>query len=98
MVVHKIDIEGFAVLEEENNSPVGAHGYRPKAFEVAGKRMKPEGRNVDVGNFLRVTAKICLILRTCSGFTPFGRSSQKLSQPLVLKALDHCPSIGMRVV
>jgi len=52
MVVHKIDIEGFAVLEAENNSPVGAHGYGPKAIEVAGKRRKPEGRNVDVGNFL----------------------------------------------
>jgi hypothetical protein len=52
MVVDKINIKGFAVLETENNSPVGAHRYGPKAFEVAGQRMKPKSRNVDVADLL----------------------------------------------
>src|SRR5437764_15199522 len=51
MIVHKINVRCLATLKSENNSPVCAHGHRPKAFEVARQGMKPEGYDIDVGNF-----------------------------------------------
>src|SRR5262245_31676171 len=44
VVVHVIDVRCIAVYEPENDSPVGAHGDRPIAFQVAAQRMQPEPR------------------------------------------------------
>src|SRR5439155_20707170 len=50
VVIHKVDIERTAVFKSKDNSPVGAHRYRIKAFELALERMKPEGRAVQLGD------------------------------------------------
>src|SRR5712672_3537134 len=52
MIVDKVDINGLAVLEPENDPPVRSHGHRPIALEVARQGMEPERRNVHLGNFL----------------------------------------------
>ena len=44
MVVHKINVGCLAVLETEDNAPVGPRSHRPKAFEVAFQRVQSEGR------------------------------------------------------
>jgi hypothetical protein len=79
MVVHEVNIESVAVDKPENDSPIRAHGDRLKIRKVAFQRMQPERRVIEIGNFSAVciSAKICLILRTCSGLTPRGLSSSK---------------------
>jgi hypothetical protein len=53
MVIHKVDIERLAVLEPEDDAPVGAHRDRSKTFEVAGQGMNSEGRQVQRLDLLR---------------------------------------------
>jgi hypothetical protein len=51
MIVYKIDIRGFAVIEPENNSPIRADGQRQKPFEIAFQRMQTEGRIIEIVDF-----------------------------------------------
>jgi hypothetical protein len=42
MVVEQIDIERIAILEPEDNAPVGGNVNRPKALQLALERVEPE--------------------------------------------------------
>jgi hypothetical protein len=53
MIVHQIDVEGAAILEPENDSPVCAHRNRPETLQVALERVQPERRNIEGGDTLR---------------------------------------------
>lgn len=57
MVVDKIDIARFAVLEAKNKSPIGSHSHRPKSFQLALQRMQPKGRLIHILNPIRSVEK-----------------------------------------
>jgi hypothetical protein len=42
VVVNKINIESFAVLESKDNSPVGSYGHGPKPSEFPLQRVEPK--------------------------------------------------------
>jgi hypothetical protein len=101
MVIDKIDVRSLAILEMENNSPVRADSHGPKTLEIACQRMKPEGCDIDVGSRLSGMhyAQNLPDLANVFRINPFGVVIfEKLSQPFVPEALDHCPSIVLRVV
>jgi hypothetical protein len=48
VVIDQINVGGVAIIETENDPPVGAHRNGPKAFELAGERVEPEGWKIHV--------------------------------------------------
>jgi hypothetical protein len=53
MVVCQIDIECVAILEAEDNPPIGAHADGPKPLKVSAKRMEPQAWKIHVLNLFR---------------------------------------------
>src|SRR5215475_10368782 len=92
MIIHKIDVESFAVLEAENDSPVRSNCNGPETSERAFEGMKPKSGETEIGNFLR-----CLHQSQDLSDPPdvlWVKSSWvvvlvKLLQSLVLEACDH---------
>lgn len=48
MIIDEIDIEGVAVLEAEDQTPVAAHAHRPEATQLPCQRVQDEPRQVHV--------------------------------------------------
>jgi hypothetical protein len=92
MVIHEVNIESLAILKPENDSPVRAYGDGPKACSVAFQRMKPERRNIEIGDFLSCLHH-CQYLFDFSDVlwvdSAWAVIIEKLPQPFVLKGLDH---------
>lgn len=40
MIIHKINVEGFAVFKAENDTPIGAHRDSPKALQITFQPVK----------------------------------------------------------
>ena len=53
MVIDIINVQGFAVGEAKNHSPVSANGHRPESFELAFEWMQPEPRQIQIRNIAR---------------------------------------------
>jgi len=52
VVIEEIDIEGVAILEAENDSPVPAYSHGPKALQVTFEPVQAKTRNVErLGRF-----------------------------------------------
>jgi hypothetical protein len=54
LVIEQIDIRSVALLEPENDPPVGADGDAPIACEVAFERVQPPHRQVEMARFCRL--------------------------------------------
>jgi hypothetical protein len=92
MIVDEVNIPGCAVLEPENNSPIGANRDRPEVLAITSQRVKTEcgkiecadrfrlfqhGKDLsDFPDMLRVDAPRIFLL-------------EKLTQPSVSETLDH---------
>jgi hypothetical protein len=50
VIVDEIDVAHVAVLESEDDTPVGPHRDGPEAPQITGQRMKPEARQRHVLN------------------------------------------------
>lgn len=48
MIIEKIDIPGIAVLEPEDDAPVGANRHCPKALQIAFQRVELQSGTVQV--------------------------------------------------
>lgn len=95
MIVHKVDIRRLAILEAENDPPIGAHGQRPKPSEIAFQRMQPKGRIIEIGRLLGGVqqGQYLLDLAHMLGIHAFGIVVfEKLAQSFVPKILD--PILG----
>src|SRR6202040_1349405 len=42
MIIHKVDVQRFAVLEAKNDPPIRPDRHRPKTLEIAFQRMQHE--------------------------------------------------------
>jgi hypothetical protein len=91
MVVHKIDVQGLAVIEADNNSPIRAHGQGPKSCEIAFQRMQPEGRIIEIGHFFGSVQQRQDLFDSAHMFGIHASGIvvlEKLLQSLVAKILD----------
>ena len=48
MIVDQFNVKRIGVLEAEYDSPIRAHGYRPKPLKVALERMQAVARQVKI--------------------------------------------------
>jgi hypothetical protein len=92
MVIYEVNIRRPAILEPENDSPVGSHGHSPEAPEVAFQGMQPERRQIQrVNRFRRVQHSQNLPqLADMFSINALGAVTlKKLPQSLVLDGFDH---------
>ena len=92
MVVDQFNVEGVSSFEAEDNPPVGAHSYRPKAFEVGFKRVQTVPGNVEGLRSSRVVENGDDAFDRLPEVRPYPATIPAFIQPLetaMLEASDH---------